>query len=131
MFSRPPSSGDAIIRSGDATGNRLPPARNFSGNIAVDFYHERPRRALDFNVTANYNGDCFVEADSFLRQEPYTIMNTSLKWTLSGAQLSVTAFARHLLDEQVIMPATTQSTGCPAADSNTPGAFGAAVQVRF
>ena len=131
MFSTPPSSGDAIIRSGDATGNRRPPARNFSGKIAVDFYHERPRRALDFNVTANYNGDYILEADSFLLREPYTIMSTSPKSTFSGAQMSVSAFARFLLDEQGIMPATTQSTGYPAADPIAPGAFGAAVQVRF
>ena len=88
-------------------------------------------RSLDFNVTANYNGDYILEADSFLLREPYTIMNTSPKSTFSGAQMSVSAFARFLLDEQGIMPATTQSTGYPAADPIAPGAFGAAVQVRF
>ena len=131
VFSTPRPTGGAIIRSDDATGNRLPLAQNFSGNIAVDYHHELSRGALDFNVSANHNGDYYFEADNFLRQGPYTIINTSLKWTLPGEHVSVTAFARNLLDEQVITQATTQAIGYPTAYSNTPRSFGAAVQVKF
>ena len=131
VFSTPRPTGGAAIFAGDATGNRLPLAQNFSGTIAVDYHHELPRGALDFNVTANHNGDYFFEADNFLRQGAYTILNSSLRWTLPGDQVSVTLFARNLLDEQVITQATTQGLGYPAAYSNTPRSFGGAVQVKF
>ena len=127
----PQSAGGAAIFAGDATGNRLPLAQNFSGTVAVDYHHELPRGALDFNVSANHNGDYFFEADNNLRQGAYTILNLSLRWTLPGDQVSLTVFARNLLDEQVITQATTQALGYPAAYSNTPRSFGAAVQVKF
>ena len=131
VFSTPRPTGGAAIFAGDATGNRLPLAQNFSGTVAVDYHHELPRGALDFNVTANHNGDYFFEADNFLRQGAYTILNSSLRWTLPGDQVSFTVFARNLLDEQVITQATTQALGYPTAYSNTPRSFGGAVQVKF
>ena len=131
VFSTPRPTGGAIIFPGDATGNRLPLAQNFSGTVAIDYHRELPRGALDFNVSANHNGDYFFEADNNLRQGAYTILNSSLRWTLPGDQVSFTVFARNLLDEQVITQATTQGLGYPAAYSNTPRSFGGAVQVKF
>lgn len=45
--------------------------------------------------------------------------------------MGVTAFARSVRDKSVTRPAITQSTGYPAADPNTPDAFGAAMQGKF
>lgn len=58
-------------------------------------------------------------------------MSTSLKWTFHGERMGVTAFARSVRDKSVTRPAITQSTGYPAADPNTPDAFGAAMQGKF
>ena len=131
VFSKPGLNGGATIFRQDATGNRLPLAQNFSATLAIDYHHALSRGALDFNVTANYNGDYFFEADNFLRQGAYTNLNSSVRWTLPGDKLSITIFARNLLDERVITQATTQRLGYPTAYSNTPQSFGAAIDVKF
>ncbi|WP_174297808.1 TonB-dependent receptor [Sphingomonas bacterium] len=131
VFSTPRPTGGAVIFSGDATGNRLVLAQEFSGTAAMDYHHSLPRGSLDYNLTANYNGDYYFEADNFLRQRPYTIVNTSLRWTLPDDRISFTLFARNLLDEHVITQSTTQSLGYPTAYSNTPRSVGGAVGIKF
>ena len=131
VFSVPRPTGGARIFAGDATGNRLPLSQNFSGTVAIDYHHRLPKGAVDINLSANHNGNYFFESDNFLRQGAYTIVNTSIKWTLPSETLSFTMFARNLLDEQVITQATTQGLGYPTAYSNTPFTVGAAVEVRF
>lgn len=131
VFSTPRPTGGALIRPDDATGNRLPLAQNFSGTLAVDYHHTLPKGAVDINVTANHNGNYFFEADNFLRQGAYTILNTSIKWTLPGERISLTMFARNLFDEHVITQATTQAIGYPTAYSNTPFTVGLGAQVKF
>ena len=131
VFSVPRPTGGARIFAGDATGHRLPLAQNFSGTVALDYHHPLPKGAVDINLSANHNGNYFFEADNFLRQGAYTIVNTAIKWTLPNESVSFTMFARNLLDEQVITQATTQGLGYPTAYSNTPFTVGAAIQVNF
>lgn len=131
VFSTPRPTGGALIFSGNATGNRLPLAQNFSGTLSVNYEHTLSRGSLNFNATANYNGDYRFEADNLLRQGNYTILNSSIRWDLPGDQLSLTVFGRNLLDEAVITQAPSQGIGYPTAYSNTPRSFGAAIGVKF
>ena len=94
VFSTPRPTGGALIFSGDATGDRLPLAQKFTATTAVDYHTDFDRGALDLNATANYNGAYFFEADNFLRQKAYLILNASVKWTLPGDRLSITASGR-------------------------------------
>lgn len=131
VFSTPKPAGGATIFSGNATGNRLPLAQNLSGTLAADYEHRLSSGSLNFNVTANYNGDYRFEADNFLRQPAYTLINSSVRWTLPGNKVTVSVFGRNLLNEHVITQATTQALGYPTAYSNTPRSFGAAVETKF
>jgi iron complex outermembrane receptor protein len=131
VFSTPRPTGGALIFPGDATGNRLPLSQNFSGNVAVDYHYDLHAGSIDFNLSANYNGNYFFEADNFLRQGSYTIVNTSVRFNLPGDRASVTLFARNLLNEHVITQSTTQGLGYPTAYSNTPLSAGAALAFKF
>jgi outer membrane receptor protein involved in Fe transport len=131
VFSTPRPTGGAAIFADDATGNRLPLAQNFSGTIAVDYRHELSSGTLDFNLTANHNGNYFFEADNNLRQGAFTIMNASVRWTSPEEAFTVTAFARNILDETYITQATTQGIGYPTSYSNAPRTFGVALGVKF
>uniref|UniRef100_UPI0035CB3EC9 TonB-dependent receptor n=1 Tax=uncultured Sphingomonas sp. TaxID=158754 RepID=UPI0035CB3EC9 len=131
VFSTPRPSGGAIISPGDATGNRLPLAQNFSATGSVDYHTDLRDGSLDFNLTANYNGDYFFEADNFLRQGAYVILNTSLRWTLPEDRLSLTLFGRNLVDERIITQATTQGLGYPALYGAAPRTYGLGAEFRF
>ncbi len=131
VFSTPRPGGGAIISPGDATGNRLPLAQEFSATGSVDYHTDLRDGSLDFNLTGNYNGDYFFEADNFLRQGSYVILNTSLRWTLPGDRLSLTLFGRNLLDERIITQATTQGLGYPALYGAAPRTYGLGAEFRF
>ena len=131
VFSTPVPTGGAIVFSGDATGNRLPLAQNFSGTIAFDYHHTLPRGGIDFNLSFNHNGAFSFEADNFLRQGAYTIANTSIRWTLPDNRTRLSIFAKNLFNEHVITQATTQAIGYPTAYSNQPFSVGGAVDIKF
>ncbi len=131
VFSTPRAGGGAIIFAGDATGHRLPLAQEFTATAALDYHADLGRGTLDFNVTGNYNGDYFFEADNFLRQPAYVILNSSIRWTPPGSKLSLTVFGRNLFDEKVITQASTQSIGYPATYGNAPRTYGIGASIAF
>jgi outer membrane receptor protein involved in Fe transport len=130
-FSIPKPAGGATIIPGNATGNRLPLAQKFSATAALDYHKELSAGALDFNVTGNYNGDFYFEADNFLRQRPYFLLNTSLKWTLPGDKFYLSAWGKNLLDEEVQTKAQTQTLGYPVTYGQAPLTFGVTAGASF
>lgn len=131
VFSEPRLTGGARIFSGDATGNRPPLAQNISGTLALDYRRDIGRGSINFNATGNYNGDYFFEADNFLRQPNYVLMNSSLRWNLPGDRVSLTVFGRNLLNEKVISQAITQGLGYIAIYGNAPRTFGIAAAIKL
>ena len=131
VFSTPRPGGGAVIFPGDATGDRLPLAQKFTATTAIDYHRDLARGALDFNVTGNYNGSYFFEADNFLRQPAYVILNTSLKYTTPGGKLSFTVFGKNLFNERVITQVSTQSLGYPATYGNAPRTYGVGASYKF
>lgn len=131
VFSQPRPTGGARIFSGDATGNRPPLAQGVSGTLALDYHQEVGSGSVDLNVTGNYNGDYFFEADNFLRQPDYVLLNSSLRWNLPGERISLTVFGRNLLNEKVITQAITQGLGYIAIYGNAPRTFGVGAVIKW
>lgn len=131
VFSEPRPTGGARIFSGDATGNRLPLAQDVSGTLALDYRRDLGRGSINLNVTGNYNGDYFFEADNFLRQPDYVLLNSSLRWNLPGNRVSLTVFGRNLLDKKIITQAITQGLGYIAIYGNAPRTFGIAAAIKM
>ncbi|AUW57176.1 hypothetical protein C1T17_02805 [Sphingobium sp. SCG-1] len=119
------------LAPGDATGNRLPLAQSFSGTLAVDYHHVLPAGSLDFNVTANYNGDYYFQADNLVRQSPYTLFNASVTWNLPGDAISLKIWGKNLANEKVITSVVEQNIGFPTVFANPPLTFGGSIAINF
>ena len=126
-----PAGVGAKLVPGDATGNRLPQAQNFSGTLAGDYHYALPAGSLDFNVTANYNGDFYFQADNAVRQAPYTIVNTSAAWTLPGERVSLKIWGRNLADARPKTAVIETAVGFEAVFTDAPRTFGGTVAYKF
>ena len=131
VFSTPRPTGGAIITIGSAAGKRLPLAQEFVGTIALDWHHELSSGSIDANVTANFNGDYFFEPDNFLRQGSYTMLNTSLKYTLPGDRISFSVFGKNLTNEHILAQPSTQPIGYPTTYGGAPRTYGVTARVAF
>ena len=107
-LSSPRASGGVQFVIGDATGKRLPASQNFVGTLAVDY--ARPIGSLNahFNVTGTYNGDYFLEADNFLRQPAYVMLNSSIRLSDRTDRVSLTFAVNNILDKAIISNINTQ-----------------------
>jgi iron complex outermembrane receptor protein len=103
QFTVPLPTGGAIITTGDAAGNRLPYAPNFTASVSADYLYKLSNNGqVNFNVTDAYNSGYFVEADNRIHQTAYDTLNSSITWTTENDHWSVAVGASNLLDKAVI-----------------------------
>jgi outer membrane receptor protein involved in Fe transport len=126
-----PGGVGATLAPGDATGNRLPQAQDFSGTFAADYRHALGDGSVDFNVTANYNGDFYFQADNRIRQAPYTILNATITWNLPGDAASLKLWAKNLLDERYQTTAIQSAFGFVSGYNAQPRTFGGTIAYSF
>lgn len=129
--STPKPTGGATLFPVNASGNRIPQAQNFVGTLAVDYEKPVSFGTIHANVTANYNGDYKIEADNFLTQGAYTLLNASIAWRPHGDHYSVTLFARNLLDVTVLNNTSTQALGYPTSYGQPPRTYGITGRFTF
>ena len=127
----PKPTGGATLLSVNASGNRIPQAQNFAGTLAVDYQKPVSFGTLLANVTANYNGDYKVEADNFLTQGAYTLLNASIGWRPLGDHYTLTLFVRNLLNETVLNNSSSQAVGYPTSYGQPPRTYGVTGRVSF
>ncbi|WP_174279050.1 TonB-dependent receptor, partial [Sphingomonas bacterium] len=124
-------TGGATLISVDASGRRIPQAQKIAGTLAVDYEKPVSFGTIHANLTANYNGDYKIEADNFLTQGAYTLLNASLAWRPHGDHYAVTVFARNLLDEIVLNNTSSQAVGYPTSYGQPPRTVGVMGKVTF
>lgn len=130
--STPKPAGGATIFPVDAAGHRLPQAQSFVGTLSGDYEVAVSSGSLHYNVTASYNGDYFFEADNFLRQPAYVLVNTSLAWTSPDRRYTISIWGKNLADERVISNTTSQTIGYPTSYlAQPPRSFGMTGKVSF
>lgn len=128
--STPRATGGAALFPVNATGNRIPQSQRFVGTLAADYERAVGNGAVLANVTANHNGDYFFEADNFLRQGSYTLLNASLGYRFA-AGFTLTVFGRNILDEIVLNNGTSQAIGYPVSYGQPPRTYGVSARVSF
>lgn len=131
VFAAPKVGGGATIFAGDATGNRIPLAQNFTGNVALDYHHDLSRGSIDYNLTGNYNGDYYIFVDNFIRQPAYVIINTSLSYNLPGGHVTLSIWGKNLADRNVITNSAEQGIGFVTSYATAPRTFGATARYKF
>ena len=127
----PKATGGATLIAVDATGRRVPLAQNFTGTLAADYEQPVSFGTMHLNLTANYNGDYYFEADNFLRQSPYTLVNASVAWRSKDDHYSVTVWGRNLADAHIINNASSQASGYPVSYGQPPRTFGITGRVSY
>ncbi len=129
--SAPRADGGATLFPIDATGNRIPQAQKFVASLSGDYEQEFSFGSLHFNVTGSYNGDYYIEADNFIRQPSYGLINTSVAWTSRDRRYTVSVWGRNLLDERIIFNASSQAIGYPTSYGQPPRTYGVTAAVNF
>jgi len=127
----PKPAGGATLTTVNATGNRLPGSQEFVATAALDYRKVLPLGVISFNLTGNYNGDYFFEADNFARQGSYLMLNSALTWTSSDEHLSISIWGRNLLNEVVATNVATTAFGYLALYGTAPRTYGVTGRVNF
>lgn len=131
-ISSPNPAGGAFIVPGNATGNRLPLAQEFTGTLALDY--EVPigsQLLMNFNFTGSYNGSYFFEPDNFMRQPSYWMLNSSLRISNVDETASVTFAISNILDESIITNTGTQAYAYYASYGAAPRLYTLTGRFRF
>ena len=127
----PRATGGAQLIVVDASGNRIPQSQKFAGTLAADYERAVSFGTIHLNVTANYNGNYKYEADNFITQGAYTLLNTALEWRSPDDRYALSIFGRNLLDEIVLNNATSQAIGYPVSYAQPPLTFGIAGKLKL
>ena len=129
--STPRATGGAALFAVDASGNRIPQSQKFAGTIAVNYQKPVAFGTIDSNVTANHNGSYKFEADNFLTQGAYTLLNASLGWRSLDKHYSLTVWGRNLLNEIVLNNGTSQAIGYPVSYGQPPRTYGLTARFTY
>jgi iron complex outermembrane receptor protein len=130
IFTQLPGGGVSSA-PGDASGHRLPNAQDFSGSISLNYDTDVSFGRLNFNATESHNGAFVFEADNFLRQRAYDIVNASANWTSLHNRFGVSLFVKNLFNAEVLTHATSIPLGQMATQYLAPRIYGISGRVRF
>ena len=129
----PVNGGNNVIQDttpgGQAAGNELPNAPNFTFNIAAQYTTQVGNGDLSFNVNFSYNDGFFYNADNAYSEPSYGLLNASIGYEFdSGLRFSI--WGRNLTDEYVAHTITT-SVNTAAAVYRPPLTYGATIGYSF
>jgi iron complex outermembrane receptor protein len=131
-FSTPIPTGGTVQYTASAAGNQLPNSPRFTMDISGDYVVDLPIGQLDLNLTNAYNSGYFTEADNFLHQAAYDLLNASAGWTSPDQRLNVKLWGRNLLNKVV---ESEEVTGAPEGYSvdhvNPPRTYGFTLLYKF
>ena len=129
--STPRPTGGAALFPVNASGNRIPQSQKFAGTLAVNYAKPVSFGTIRANVTANHNGSYKFEADNFLGQGAYTLLNASVGWATRDDRYSLTIWGRNLADEIVLNNGTSQAIGYPVSYGQPPRTYGITAKLNY
>ena len=117
---------------GDASGNRLPLAQDFTGNLALDYRKDLSFGEVGLNAEVSYNDDYAFDPDNVAKQKAYTNINLAASWTSRSESLTIGLFLRNLLDNEVISYSTAQTNHSYITTyDNPPRTYGVSARLKF
>ncbi len=93
----------------DYSGRRIQrsPKDKFSLGLTYDFGEGSWDRAFSFKANYTYTGESFWTPDNTIKQEPFGLLDASLRYQQPGANWAVTAWGKNLTDELYAVAAQT------------------------
>ena len=127
-----PAGGGVSTRFGDVSGNRLPLAQNFTGNLALDYTKDLAFGEINLNAAVSYNGNFAFDPDNIVKQKGYTNINLAANWISPSKAFSLGLYLRNLLDNKVISYSTASSgLGYITSYDNPPRIYGVSARYKF
>jgi len=125
-----PATGGNTTCIGTATGNRLPLAAKFAGNIGASYVMPlADERSLTFNARVSYTGSFYFEPDNRNRQKSYGLLNGSIKYRLNP-NWALELWGNNLTDKRYLQ----SGVGTPTADQGVfgpPRTYGVNLEIDF
>jgi iron complex outermembrane receptor protein len=118
---------------GDASGNRLVRAPEWSGNVGAKYTIDTANGgAIDLNADLSFNSSIFFEPDNRLRQGGYALIGGQIAYTFPNQLMSVRIWGENLTGKEYYVTGNAVSGG--QGDIGAPGAprtFGITASVEF
>jgi iron complex outermembrane receptor protein len=114
-----------------ATGNKTPYQSEFTSNLGLEYEFDTGIGTFLFNADYQHNSGFFSEADNFLREPGFDLVNAQIKLSMNE-NLAVRVWGRNLLDKKYFDRMNSNTT--PAGFLFTPASpltYGAAIDFRF
>lgn len=115
----------------NATGNYLPRAPKFSGNLGLDYHLSTQSGDWDFNADLFHSSSLYFQPSNELRQKSYDLLSAQLKYSPTD-NYSIRLWGKNLLNERYTDRA--EEVAGPQASPYMPGrprTYGIAFDFRF
>jgi iron complex outermembrane recepter protein len=115
----------------DASGNDMPRAPDWSGTLAADYTKRLASGSeFGFNLNVYHNSGFSWDASNLYQQPAYTVLNSSISYTMPGGQWTLTAWGRNLTDEHYEDQRLTIAFGALVTDAD-PRTYGLTATFKY
>ncbi|MCC6829390.1 MAG: TonB-dependent receptor [Novosphingobium sp.] len=126
-----PIGGTPVNVAGDCSGNQLPLASDWLGNLNADYTVPLASGSLNLNGNIYYNNGFFPESDNIVKQKAYAQLGASIRWTSENERLTLSAFGKNLTNRRVINFESTTADGSHSGFFAAPRTYGISAGVKF
>ena len=117
--------------SQSASGNRLIYAPDWTADASVDYSYHFSAGQLGLNVSGNYDGGFFYDANNRVKQQPYVLLNAEVSFAPTSVPgLRLVLWGRNLTDHAYLQ-SELESPLADAVSWSPPRTYGGRVEFSF
>ena len=116
---------------GDATGNRLPFAPRISSTATGQYRVPTQNGDFSFNASVSYKSAYYFEPQNLIRQKPFEMVNTSVRWTAPGDHYDLTLWGKNLTSAKWFAMGGATTLGGEYYSAGDPLTFGITAGAHF
>lgn len=113
----------------DGSGNKLPEAPNFVGNIAADYHIPTNFGEVGLTLAYSYNNGYFAQPDNVFAVPSFSNLNGAISFDLQG-KFGIQLWGRNLTNAKAIYNLSSNAA-VTAAGYRAPRTFGVTVKAKF
>jgi iron complex outermembrane receptor protein len=126
------NGGNTGFCSANISGNQLVRSPPVSATLTLDYTVPLPRGTLDLFVSASYSSGFFWDPDNFVKQDAFTLIDSSIKYTFPNDHTWLRLWGKNLTNEERFNGEAEQdlnygNPGSPAA----PRTYGITVGMNY
>jgi iron complex outermembrane recepter protein len=125
-----PTGADITLFQENAAGKVLPYSPTITYNLGADYEIPTPIGPFTVNLTDSYSSKYYGEPDNLLTQTCYSLLDTSLAWTVND-HTEIRLFANNILNKAVASQFATLPSGYEADYPNPPRTYGVKFHLSY